>query len=150
MITPKNTGWCKKIFASLPPPDRNENRYYRFCITRVFYSVAMSNIFDTLIMMFIVLNTLVLSLDRYPNMPEDEAHILYICNLFFIVVFTSEVTVKIIGLSLRTFLMDRYNIFDTIVVIFSLVELVIADGENGSKLGALRAIRLFRVFKLFK
>ena len=55
-----------------------------------------------------------------------------------------------IGLGYKTYLRDRYNIFDLIVVVISLIELVIVDGEGGSKMGALRAIRLFRVFKLFK
>ena len=101
-------------------------------------------------MMFIVLNTLVLSLDRYPESSDDEKNTLYIFNLIFTFVFTSEVAVKMIGLGYKTYISDRYNIFDLIVVLFSIVELVYTDEESGSKLGALRAIRLFRVFKLFK
>ena len=62
-------GTCDKIFATLPTPNPNENKYYRYKITRIFFSIAMSNLFGTFIMIFIVLNTLVLSLDRYPNMP---------------------------------------------------------------------------------
>ena len=116
----------------------------------MFYSIACSNIFGTLIMMFIVLNTLVLSLDRYPESSDEEKNTLYIFNLIFTFVFTSEVAVKMIGLGYKTYISDRYNIFDLIVVLFSIVELVYADEESGSKLGALRAIRLFRVFKLFK
>lgn len=32
----------------------------------------MSNIFGSIIMVCIILNTLVLALDRYPEMPEEE------------------------------------------------------------------------------
>ena len=71
-------------------------------------------------------------------------------NLIFTVVFTSEVAIKLIGLGYKDYFKDRYNIFDLVVVIISLIELKFVDGEGGSKMGALRAIRLFRVFKLFK
>lgn len=68
--------------------------------------------------------------------------------MFFNIVFTAEVIIKMIGLGLVRYIKNIENIFDFVVVMMSLIELVI--GGEKSSFGALRAIRLFRVFKLFK
>ena len=97
----------------------------------------------------IILNTLVLSLDRYPEASKLEKAILDVCNLVFNIVFSIEVSVKMIGLGLKRYVKNLENMFDFFVVAMSWVEMAMG-AEGGSSLGALRAIRLFRVFKLFK
>lgn len=44
---------------------------------------------------------------------------------------------------------DKFNIFDALVVLLSIVELSLDNG-SGSSLGALRAVRIFRAFKIFR
>lgn len=57
--------------------------------------------------------------------------------------------IKLMGLSAVSFLKDKFNIFDTLVVILSVVEIVLDSGGSGS-LSALRAFRLFRVLKILR
>ena len=109
----------------------------------------MSNAFGSIIMLCIVLNTIVLALDKHPPLPEEFQDFLRTLNIFFMIVFTVEVVVKLVGLGLKPFFKDNYNSFDLITVILSIVELFFSD-NGSSSLGALRAVRLFRVFKLFK
>ena len=59
--------------------------------------------------------------------------------------------IKLIGLHPRGYAQDSFNIFDGVVVIISLVEVVmeVAKVEGGSGgLAVLRSFRLVRVFKL--
>lgn len=59
---------------------------------------------------------------------------------------------KMIGLGLKDFVKDSFNIFDAVIVAMSIAEITLADeeSESGSSFGAMRAVRLFRIFKLFK
>ena len=100
-------------------------------------------------MICIILNTLVLSLDRYPDGTKDEKNTLSVFNMCFNVVFTAEVIIKMVGQGLTRYVKNIENLFDFFVVTMSWVELALG-AEGGSSLGALRAVRLFRVFKLFK
>lgn len=67
----------------------------------------------------------------------------------FTIIFTIEVVLKLVGLGVRDYCADRFNIFDAVIVIVSLLELALA-GEGRGFISALRALRLFRIFKLFR
>jgi hypothetical protein len=69
-------------------------------------------------------------------------------NYGFIAIFTMEVVVEVIGLGFRGFVKDRFKLFDTLVVLMSIVEVAISDGSGATS--SLRAFRLFRIFKIFK
>ena len=61
--------------------------------------------------------------------------------------------IKLIGLGFREYSRDSFNIFDAIVVVLSIVDMIItassgSDGESGVALTAFRGARLIRVFKL--
>lgn len=63
--------------------------------------------------------------------------------------------IKLIGLGLKNYLLDRFNIFDAIIVILSLVDFSInvagvipEDDENSGIFSAFRAMRILRVIKL--
>lgn len=144
---------CGKV----PDETESDKKYYRSCITSSFYKAATANLFETFITVCIVLNTFVLALDRYPEMPNSQLEILNGFNLFFTAVFTIEVVVKMVGLRYNKYLKDKFNILDLVTVVLSLVELALPSsdeegegGGGGGSVGALRALRLFRVFKLFK
>ena len=130
-------------------PRSYESHYYNNKIPRFFYAVAKSNAFGIIVMVCIILNTLVLSLDRFPEGSDAELEVLSVANMCFNIVFTAEVIIKMIGLGLIRYIRNFENIFDFLVVGMSWFELALGS-EGGSSLGALRAIRLFRVFKLFK
>ena len=46
-------------------------------------------------------------------------------NTVFTVVFTVEVVLKIIGLGVSSFVADRFNLFDSAIVLISLIEMMI-------------------------
>ena len=123
--------------------------YYSFLLPRFFFSIAKSNIFGIIVMVCIILNTLVLSLDRYPEGTEVEKEVLSYFNMVFNIVFSAEVVIKMTGIGLKRYAKSVENIFDLLVVAMSWMELALGS-EGGSSLGALRAVRLFRVFKLMK
>ena len=55
---------------------------------------------------------------------------------------------KLIGVGFKQFIQEKFNIFDTFIVVVSLVEIGISQ-DRGS-FGALRAFRLLRIFKIFR
>ena len=98
-----------------------------------------------------MLNTILLSLDQYPAL-DDKTNIVFdVLNTIFTVVFTVEVVLKIIGLGVNAFVADRFNLFDSAIVLISLIEMLIqGEGEKGGAFSALRAFRLFRILKIFR
>ena len=67
----------------------------------------------------------------------------------------AEMIIKIIGLGVKDYMRDPFNIFDAVIVIVSLIDFVLhqipdISTENSGPLTAFRGIRLFRVFKLAK
>ena len=98
----------------------------------------------------ILLNTSVLALDQH-NIDKKMAYDLEIINTILSWIFFVEMIIKLIGLGLRDYCNDNFNIFDGSVVIISLVEIIVEalglGGGNGA-ISSLRAVRLLRVFKL--
>jgi len=103
-------------------------------------------------MLLILVNTLVLSLDRHP-MSAKEFEILESINNYFSYAFLIEMIIKLIGLGPKAYLSDKFNIFDGTVVLITMVELVLEASNvsglsTGGAFSAFRAMRLLRVFKL--
>ena len=74
----------------------------------------------------ILINTIALSLDRYPIQKNEEKVYDYI-NSVSTFIFIAEMIIKIFGLGLKTYLMDGMNLFDSVVCIVSLVEFIVAN-----------------------
>ncbi|DBA01467.1 TPA: hypothetical protein N0F65_005586 [Lagenidium giganteum] len=107
--------------------------------------------FSHFIVLCILLNTICLALDEYPaNATRDN--VTEKLNLILTFVFSLEMALKLMGLGLKNYCKDKYNIFDGLVVIISLIELVLnfvnPDSKSNSGLSALRSFRLFRIMKL--
>ena len=60
--------------------------------------------------------------------------------------------IKLLGMGIRDYCSDNFNIFDGTVVTISIVEMIVAEfvdiGGGGGAISSLRAVRLLRVFKL--
>lgn len=98
----------------------------------------------------ILLNTLSLAMDGYPSNHVRDL-IADKLNLMLTFVFCFEMMLKLIGLTWKEYRADRYNLFDSAVVVISVIELVLNTVDASSQntgLTALRAFRLFRIFKL--
>lgn len=97
----------------------------------------------------VALNTLILALDGLIS--EDTSALLISFNFAFTILFTIELSLKMIAMGIISYLKDTLNIFDAIIVCLSLVELFILGGANGkSSLSAFRAVRIFRTFRVLR
>ena len=77
---------------------------------------------------------------------------LEICDYIFVWAFFVEMVMKLIGLGVREYLRDNFNIFDGVIVFISLIDFSITlasdSDDQGGILNVFRALRLLRVIKL--
>ena len=91
---------------------------------KMFYKISENDIFEYVILVCILLNTLVLMITWYDN-PEQVYLITDILNYFFALVFTLEAIIKLISQGKRYF-KDSWNIFDLVIVIGTAIGLGIS------------------------
>ncbi|XP_035172676.1 sodium channel protein type 5 subunit alpha-like isoform X3 [Oxyura jamaicensis] len=110
---------------------------------------------DLTITLCIVMNTLFMALE-HNNMSDNFKSMLNVGNLVFTGIFTAEMILKIIALDPYYYFQQPWNIFDSIIVTLSLIELSLPkhkgkkERRKGGTLSVLRSFRLLRVFKLAK
>ncbi|XP_031735260.1 sodium channel protein type 4 subunit alpha B [Anarrhichthys ocellatus] len=115
-------------------------------IKRYLYLIVMDPFVDLGITICIVLNTVFMAMEHYP-MTEEFEELLSIGNLVFTGIFTAEMVLKLLAMDPYYYFQVGWNIFDSIIVTMSLVELGLANVQG---LSVLRSFRLMRVFKLAK
>jgi len=125
---------------------------------RAMYAFVEGRIFGGIIVFCILLNTVTLSLDMYPERPT-LALVLEIINFVLSTVFAIELFIKLPTLGFRTYVKDPFNVFDAFVVAASVVDVIVAPPAffgrgvtegGGSAVTAVRTVRVFRLFKLAK
>ena len=102
--------------------------------------------FSPFVTAIILLNTVILAVE-YDGMSESTTDALDQVNIGFAIFFIVEMVVKVLGLGLKEYAADRFNLFDAFVVGLSIIELASAGGGS---LSALRAFRILRVLKLVR
>ena len=106
-------------------------------------------LFNALIIFVILFNTIILWWDYYKiDDNSDQLAVLDNFNYAFVAIFTSEVILKFFGIGAKAFIKDNFNIFDTLIVIVSIIDVSLSTST--SSYSALRAFRLLRLFKMFK
>ncbi|XP_053122405.1 sodium channel protein type 4 subunit alpha isoform X2 [Hemicordylus capensis] len=115
-------------------------------LKKILKIIVMDPFVDLGITICIVLNTVFMAMEHYP-MTEEFNHVLSVGNLVFTGIFTAEMVLKLIALDPYEYFQQGWNIFDSIIVTLSLVELGLANVQG---LSVLRSFRLMRVFKLAK
>jgi hypothetical protein len=130
------------------------DRSKKNCCYRKTYQLVNHPLYNFIVFVLILANTIVLALDDYPQ-SLDKEKVLLALNDFFTWAFFVEMIVKMIGLGINNYIHDKFNLFDAVVVTLSLVDwfLTIALTKEekksiGSSMSALRALRLLRVIKL--
>ncbi|XP_066490781.1 sodium channel protein type 2 subunit alpha-like isoform X4 [Tiliqua scincoides] len=113
---------------------------------KTIHFLVMDPFVDLAITICIVLNTVFMAMEHYP-IDEPFKKLLGNGNLVFTGIFTAEMVLKIIALDPYYYFQEGWNIFDSIIVSLSLMELGLANVEG---LSVLRSFRLLRVFKLAK
>eukprot|EP01060_Flectonema_neradi_P039515 TRINITY_DN8729_c1_g1_i1.p1 TRINITY_DN8729_c1_g1~~TRINITY_DN8729_c1_g1_i1.p1 ORF type:complete len:1398 (+),score=173.25 TRINITY_DN8729_c1_g1_i1:148-4341(+) len=103
--------------------------------------------FQYSIIALILLNTIALIVDHH-GQPPEMTDFLTIANIVFTVAFTLEMIIKIVGLSLMTYLHDSLNTFDCVVVIIGLIELCVSSDSESGTYSILRSLRILRVCRL--
>jgi hypothetical protein len=98
-------------------------------------------------MILIIMNTLILATDSFP---APEVDLINSTNKFFMIAFSLECILKLTGLEIKEFVNDNFNIFDLVIVLFSIVELFFSDNSKSGVISALRAFRLLRLIKLVR
>uniref|UniRef100_A0A672LWV0 Sodium channel protein type 2 subunit alpha-like n=1 Tax=Sinocyclocheilus grahami TaxID=75366 RepID=A0A672LWV0_SINGR len=88
---------------------------------------------DLTITICIVLNTLFMALEHYP-MTDEFNRMLSVGNLVFTGIFTAEMVLKIIALDPYYYFQQGWNIFDSLIVSLSLMELGLSNVEGLSVL----------------
>jgi|Laugresu1bdmlbsd_1035121.scaffolds.fasta_scaffold68855_1 voltage-dependent calcium channel T type alpha-1I len=87
-----------------------------------------------------------MAIDHY-EMSDHLINILYYINMVLTIIFVAEMVIKIIGLGIRDYLRDGFNIFDSIIIIIGLLEYF---GIGNKVATVLRSFRLLRIFKIVR
>lgn len=143
--------------ASAPTPYLATTRAMR--VRAFFAGVVHHWLFHAFRTALIVLNTIILSLDKYP-IDDDLDETVELINFGLALAFLTEVVLKLVGLGLKRWAKDRYNLFDALVVLLSVFEVVlsppklltgtkrVAQKSKTASFSGLRSVRLFALFKL--
>uniref|UniRef100_S4RRT3 Sodium channel protein n=1 Tax=Petromyzon marinus TaxID=7757 RepID=S4RRT3_PETMA len=115
-------------------------------VKEILKMIVMDPFVDLSITICIILNTLFMALEHYPMTPEFD-NALFVGNLVFTGIFTAEMVLKIAAQDPYYYFQQGWNIFDSIIVSLSLMELGLSSVDG---LSVLRSFRLLRVFKLAK
>ncbi|KAM9352422.1 sodium channel protein type 4 subunit alpha B-like [Symphorus nematophorus] len=111
-------------------------------LKRQLHTFVMNPLFDLGIIACLIINTIFLAMEHYP-MTEQFEHQLAVSQLVFTAIFTAEMVVKLVAMDPYGYFQVSWNVFDCIIVVFSLLELGLADME-----GLLRCAQLLRLFRL--
>ncbi|KAK5885147.1 hypothetical protein CesoFtcFv8_018885 [Champsocephalus esox] len=125
---------------------------FRHCIEtwndmrRKLWGIVESKYFSRGIMIAILINTISMGIEHH-NQPDELTNVLEICNIVFTSMFTLEMILKLTAFGFFEYLRNPYNIFDGIIVIISVCEII---GQADGGLSVLRTFRLLRVIKLVR
>eukprot|EP00347_Sterkiella_histriomuscorum_P005312 403357086 len=126
-----------------------ESRSILIKLRYFFYKVCNHQAFQITINLSIIINTIILSLDSYPQ-DMDLQEKLDKLNVFFFCIFFSEMIIKLMGLGLKNYVKDKFNLFDGFIVILSIIDVIINYSIGTSGKGAVSAFRAFRLLRVFK
>ncbi len=116
------------------------------------HGLMLSPIWDVMVGVCIILNVFVMALD-HAEQSDGFTDVIWDVNLFFTIIFTFELLVKVIALHPIRCFMDGWNVFDLFLVTTSLIEIGVEI--FGSELfpfspSALRTFRIFRLTRIIK
>lgn len=114
---------------------------------RLIYKFITLKNYDNAIMLCVVMNTIILSLD---GLVDDSDSTMTNMSNAFTYIFAADMGLKIIALGIKDYLRDTFNIFDGCIVILSIVEISILSSGGGSAFSAFRSVRIFRAFRVLR
>uniref|UniRef100_A0A8C0E5T3 Calcium voltage-gated channel subunit alpha1 H n=1 Tax=Balaenoptera musculus TaxID=9771 RepID=A0A8C0E5T3_BALMU len=120
-----------------PPPAADTGKLRR---------IVDSKYFNRGIMVAILTNTLSMGIE-YHEQPDELTNALEISNIVFTSMFALEMLLKLLACGPLGYIRNPYNIFDGIIVVISVWEII---GQADGGLSVLRTFRLLRVLKLVR
>jgi voltage-gated sodium channel len=106
---------------------------------------------DRFILLLILLNTVTIFSEGFPNLPHAILRALLISDAVFTVLFLLEAVIKIKHYGWKKYILSNWNRLDFTLVILSLPSLVmLLDIWDGTDLSFLLVLRISRVFKFFR
>lgn len=90
-------------------------------------------------------------LSKYP-INETLEKTIDVFNLFFFSFFCFELIFKVVGRGINYYFEERFNWFDSSVVLISAMDITLqftVASESGGSSGALTALRIFRLVRVF-
>ncbi|XP_023806572.1 sodium channel protein type 2 subunit alpha isoform X1 [Oryzias latipes] len=140
----------KKLGSKKPqkPIPRPSNKIQGFI-----FDIISKQAFDIVIMVLIWLNMVTMMVET-ADQSEKQTYILRVINYVFIVIFSGECLLKMIGLR-HYFFMNGWNIFDLVVVILSIAGVFLAKiiedyFVSPTLFRVIRLARIGRVLRLIK
>ncbi|XP_029382811.1 voltage-dependent T-type calcium channel subunit alpha-1H-like [Echeneis naucrates] len=155
--------FCKKLSSGLlnllhcnsqdnrvTPSDNNGNGHsimntLWFSLRRRLRKIVNHKSFDRVIMVAVMFNIMTIAIDHHGK-SELVAEVLNVSNIVFTIIFLVELVLKLLALKYLYF-NNPHNIFDFVIVIISLWEMI---AKTDSRLSILRAFRLLRLVRLLR
>ncbi|XP_070764213.1 sodium channel protein type 4 subunit alpha B-like [Enoplosus armatus] len=105
------------------------------------YTFIMNPFFELMIVICLILNTVFMAMEHFPMTEAFETQ-LNVANLVFTVIFTAEMIFKLVAMDPYGYFQVGWNIYDSIIVAITLLELAMFDVPRCFLL--MRAFRLAR------
>lgn len=109
--------------------------------------VIETALFEKFILTMIILNVIVMASEHYGQSNALDMFQTF-ANYAFVIIFNLEMLLKICSFGLKKYCEDNFNLFDAIVNILSVIDIMMPDID--SNMLAFRAVRLLRIFKIVK
>ena len=109
----------------------------------IFYQVRSNKIFELFVIGVIIFSALMIGVKTYP-IPDTLLQIVTILDWMITLIFLVEITIRFIGEpDKKRFFHNAWNIFDTLIVVVSLIPI---DNSDMALIG--RLVRIFRVLRM--
>ncbi|XP_054451476.1 sodium channel protein type 11 subunit alpha [Pteronotus mesoamericanus] len=116
------------------------------------FDLVTSQVFDGIIIIFILLNMVSMMAESYDQPPEKKSVLEYL-NLAFVAIFTIECLIKIFALR-QYYFSNGWNLFDCVIVVLSVVSTMISAIENNKNIPfpptLFRIVRLARIGRILR
>ena len=101
---------------------KRESKMYRYAL-----SLTLNPWFNWFISLSIISNTIILSLDTYPE-NYQRTYIVEKLNIMFTIIFSFEMVVKLFAYGFKNFFKGSWlNIFDVVIVVASIIDIFISN-----------------------
>lgn len=111
------------IYKKIDGPNTEGPKYsrYKFLICRICYRIIKIPLFNIIINILIISNTVALATDSFP---KPELDVINETHKMFTVLFSIECIIRIVGLRWSQWKKEKFNIIDLVIVLLSWMEMM--------------------------